>query len=122
MKIALPAVVKKDGKWYQGFLEGTTFTENKEIKKLSDIKNVAEYKGILAYFISMGYDRKLADDILEKTGLETIYILNKPVDLTVKQLNAYMWSDYFPLCKSCKKKCKQSHIAKDVYCKQFEKV
>jgi hypothetical protein len=121
MKIALPVVIKKEGKWYQGFLENDKFTENKEIKTLSDIKNVSDYKTITAYIVSIGEDRKIAEELLEKTGFDSIYVLNKPVDLTVKQLNTYLWSDYYPLCKTCKKKCKQSHIVKSLHCDSYIK-
>jgi hypothetical protein len=121
MKIALPVVIKKEGKWYQGFLEDDKFTENKEIKSLSDVKNVSDYKTITAHIISIGEDRKIAEELLEKTGFESIYVLNKPVDLSVNQLKAYLWSDYYPLCKTCKKKCKQSHIVKSLHCDQYTK-
>jgi len=121
MKIALPVVVKKDNKWYQGFIEDFNLTINKEIKKLSDIKNISEYKGLITYIRTKGLDRDLANKLLKETNCESIYVLNKPIDLTEKQYESYIWSDYFPLCLKCKKNCKQSHIVKELYCKDFEK-
>jgi hypothetical protein len=121
MKIALPVVIKNNGKWIQGFLEDDKFTEIKELKSLSEIKEVSDYKTITAYIVSIGEDRKIAEDLLEKSGFESIYVLNKPVNLSVNQLKAYLWSDYYTLCKTCKKKCKQSHIVKSLHCDQYIK-
>ena len=70
-------------------------------------------------FIEDRYDD--AEDLLEKSGFESIYVLDKPVDLSVNQLKAYLWADYYPLCKTCKKKCKQSHIVLSLHCDDYIK-
>lgn len=122
MKLYLSVVAKQSNKWYIGFWNGTKFEKIREIKKLADVKNVADYKGLLTYLRTTGQDREQAKTILKKSKCDTMYVLNKPVELEPKQFEKYWWSDRFPKCKKCINDCKQSHMIKELRCKQFKKM
>ena len=119
--IKVPAVVKKDGKWFIGFLNGYKFIPSKEVNKLSDVKDVSDYKGLITFLRTSGLDRDEADVILKKSGCESIYVLNKPIDLTEKQFEEFWWTDVFGKCKECINACKQSHMIKELVCPQYKK-
>jgi hypothetical protein len=41
---------------------------------------------------------------------------------TDKEYSKWYWSDFTAQCKSCKNKCKQSHVIIQVICNKFDKV
>ena len=119
--IKSPVVAKKGNKWWIGFLNGYKIEPIEEIQKLSDVKNRTDYKGLITFIRTKGFDRKEADKIMKKTGYDSIYILNKPIGLNEKQFEEFWWMDRFNKCKTCINDCKQSHMIKELKCKQFKR-
>lgn len=118
-------VVKKKNKWYKGFLEhdekATSLAMNGQIKKLSDVKEVSQYKGLKTY-LKTSNSIKEYDKIIERTGCQSIYVLDNPIDLTEKQMESYLWVEVNSVCKKCKKECKQSVYSTIFNCPKYEEI
>ena len=119
MKVIATAVIKKDNKWYQGFLNQHSFQINKDINKLSDVKKVSEYRTLYTYIKEKGGDASMGEEIMKSIGCDSCYVLDKPIDLTEGQFDLYHWADLFPMCKECINTCKQSHKVKELICNKF---
>jgi len=120
MEFKASVVVKKDGKWFAGYLDGYKFTPNKEVKKLSDVKEVTSYKTLKKYLKDTNKSLTIIPLILEKTELESIYILNKPINPSDEEFENYWWEEYNSMCKICKKDCKQSSKVIIEKCPSYE--
>jgi len=111
MQINESVVVKKDKKWYIGYVKGYTFHKTGEVKKLADVKNVTNYV-TLAKYIKMknkNYDvKQIVPFILANTGLDTIYVLDKPINPDNKEMENFWWSNINEICEKCEWMCKQS--------------
>ena len=121
MEFKISAVVKKENKWYIGFLDGLTFKITKEVKKLSDVKEVTDYKTFKSFLKDQDKSLDLEPLILEKTGLQKIYVLDKPIEPGVKEFTSWWWSDINKKCSDCICTCKQSSKVEILKCPQYEK-
>ena len=120
-KIDESAVVKSGKEWLAGYFDGNIFKYGKTIKKLSDIKDVSSYVTLKRWLKSIGENPDREDEVLKETGMEKIYILNKPIEPGIREFEKYWWKDYCKLCKKCKKECKQSRFAIVQNCRDFVK-
>lgn len=125
MKIKASVVVKKNKKWYIGYIEGYKFHKKSEVKKLTDVKNVTNYVTLAKYLKSKNkkYNIKsLVPLILKKCNVDSIYILDKPINPSDGEFENFWWSDMSEKCKKCEKECKQSSKAKLINCKSFKEI
>ena len=122
MEFKVSAVVKKDNKWFIGFLDGPEFKETKQIKRLKDVKDVTNYKTFSKYL----KDKKLAPTleklVLKQLNLDSIYILDRPIDPSSEEFEAWWWTDVYKICRVCVHECKQSNRIKYLSCKKFEEI
>jgi hypothetical protein len=106
------AVIKRKGKWLIGFITSDgKFRKKSEIKKLADVKEVANYMTLKRFLkekskgkVPDGFEKKC----LKKMKAETCYILDKPIELTPEEWEQYWWEEIHPWCKICDYECKQS--------------
>ena len=114
-------VAKKDNKWFIGsFNKEDKFVKKREVKKLKDVKEVSSYTSLKIYLKKNKYDKLLEKKIMEKTGLKSIYVLNKPVDPDEEEWNKYWWKEHNNVCKKCTHNCKQSYKTIIYKCNKFE--
>jgi len=118
MKINSSAVIKKDGKWFLGFIQDNSFKSKRQIKKLSDAKDISDYKTLKNFLKEKlkNYSEKDYEKYLKKLNVEKCYILEKPVELTGREWEKWWWNNLNPLCINCKKSCKQSSRVEIVNC------
>jgi len=121
MKFEDYVVAKKDGQWLVGKIKGYEFTPYQEIKKLSDVKDVSSYITLTQYIKKNKLKPSLVKLLLSKTGLDSIYILNKPAYIDEEEWDKYWWKDFTAKCKGCEKDCKQSSYVIIVTCPDFKK-
>ena len=119
MKLKVSAVVKKDKKWYAGYINGTKFTTNKEITSPLDIKDANKYISLKKYLILKNEAPDVEDNILKELEFQKIYILEKPIDPSAEEFKEYWWSGINDLCDLCNKNCKQSNKVHIVNCPSF---
>lgn len=125
MGIKESVVVKKNKKWYIGYIEGYKFHKNSEVKKLADVKNVTNYITLTKYIKNKkkNYDIKLLIPlILKKCNVDSIYILDKPINPSDDEFENFWWSSIHEKCKKCKLVCKQSSKAIISNCKTFKDI
>ena len=125
MKLKESVVVKYDKKWYIGYITGYIFHKTSEVKKLNDVKNVTNYITLAKYIknTNKNYDIKQTMSlILNKTGLDSIYILDKPIKPDDKEFENYWWSNINEICKKCGWMCKQSSKVKLYNCSSFKEI
>lgn len=122
MEFKISAVVKKDGKWYIGFLDGPEFKETKQVKRLKDVKEVTDYKTFSKYLKDRDLSPTLEKVILKQLNLDSIYVLDKPVEPSAEEFEAWWWNDVYKICKACIHDCKQSSRIKYLSCKKFKEV
>ena len=121
MKIKASVVVKKNKKWYIGYIEGYKFHKTSEVKKLTDVKDVTNYITLAKWLKNRKHNvKQLIPIILKETKLDTIYILDKPINPSDKEFDNYWWSDICEKCKKCEKDCKQSSKTNLINCKSFK--
>jgi len=123
MELKESVVVKQNKKWYIGYIEGYKFHKNSEIKKLSDVKDVANYITLAKYIKNKNknYDVKQTTAlILNKIGCNSIYILDKPINPSEDEFENYWWSDINEICKKCSWMCKQGSRVKLYKCASFK--
>jgi len=113
MNLCSPAVIKKDGKWFIGFIKPDgEFREKMVIKKLSDVKELSNYM-TLRKFLKIKSQGKAPDsfekEVLDKLGAQSAYILDKPLNLTKKEWEQWWWAEFHKLCLRCQHECNQSH-------------
>jgi len=118
MNLCSPAVIKKKGKWFIGFIKPDgEFKMKGMIGKLSDVKELSDYM-TLKRFLKMKSKGKAPDsfekEVLEKLDAQTAYILDKPIDLSRKEWEQWWWAEFHKLCLRCQFECKQSHRV-DIY-------
>ncbi|MHA2181819.1 MAG: hypothetical protein ACXAAH_10380 [Promethearchaeota archaeon] len=115
MNLCSPAVIKKDGKWFIGFIKPNgEFKEKMVIKKLSDVKELSNYMTLKRFLKIRGAPSDFQGKVLKKLGAESIYILDKPLNLTKKEWEQWWWAEFHKLCLRCQYECKQSHRV-DIY-------
>jgi len=119
MKLKLSVVVKKDNKWFAGFLDNKKFTPNKEVKKLEDVKEVSDYITLKKFLTLKGKNTNIANTILKESGLQSIYILDKPIEPSEEEFENYWWNTLNPTCEICNKNCKQSNFTSIIKCPSF---
>lgn len=119
--IIASVVIKKNNKWFLGFIDGKKLIEKKPIKKLSDIKKETTYRGLSAY-LKLNKYKLTEEQILKKLKVDKIYVLKNPIGLEAKELEKWMWMDYNKKCKKCIKNCKQSHRVNLVSCKGYKSI
>lgn len=125
MEIKESIVAKKNKKWYIGYIKGYKFHKKSEVKKLSDVKNVTNYITLAKYIKNKNKNYNIEQNIsfiLNKTKLDSIYILNKPINPDVKEFENYWWSDINEICKKCSCICKQSSKIKLHKCTSFKDI
>jgi hypothetical protein len=113
MNLCTPAVIKKGGKWFIGFIKPDgEFKEKDTVEKLSDVKEISNYM-TLRKFLKMKSQGKAPEnfekEVLEKLNAQSAYILDKPIGLTRKEWEQWWWAEFHKLCKECQLECKQSH-------------
>ena len=118
MEIKVSAVVKRDNKWFVGYINGFEFKENKEIKRLKDVKDITDYKTLKNFLKNSGKEEILEKVILEKTGLQSIYILDKPVWPDAEEFENWWWESINQKCKDCKMDCKQCSKVEIIKCQK----
>ena len=116
MNLKASVVVKKDKKWFVGHINGFEFKENKQIKRLKDVKDVTNYKTLKSFLKDSDKDVSLEKVILEKTGLQSIYILEKPIWPDSEEFESWWWSDINKKCKDCELDCKQCSRVEVIKC------
>jgi len=119
-------VVKKGSEWLIGYItEDGKFRRSKKIGKLSDVKEVSEYKTLKAYMKKVENPED-EDVILSTFGVERMYILDKDLvgnkeEDNIKAIEKEWWKNTNKKCLECKKKCKQSDKVEILVCKSFER-
>ena len=121
MEFKISAVVKKGGSWFIGYLDGLNFKTTKQVKRLSDVKEVTDYKTFKRFLKDQGKSLDLEPLILEKTGLQKIYVLDKPIEPGTKEFENWWWNSLNDMCWECTQTCKQSSKVKIIKCPQYEK-
>jgi len=125
----LVVVYKRAGKFFTGGIKNGKVVRYRPIKKLTDLKHRDSYVTLAAYLKEAGKKDK-PDTLLASLKVERLYILqDKPkgtqVDdkklaavgaMTEKAWEKAWWSAYYPLCVSCTKDCKQSHMIVGLIC------
>lgn len=110
MNLCAPAVIKKGGKWFIGFIKPDgEFREKGTIKKLSDVKELSNYMTLKKFLKIRGASDGFQGKVLKKLGAESAYILDKPINLTKKEWELWWWAEFNDLCKKCLFDCKQSY-------------
>lgn len=116
MILCTPAVIKRRGKWFIGFIKPDgKFKEKKEIKKLSDVKEMSNYMTLGRFLKTKAKDGKyempkgFQEKVMKKLKAQSAYILDKPVGLSRKEWEQWWWAEFHNLCKKCQAECKQSH-------------
>ena len=120
MEFKISAVVKKDGKWFIGYLDGLNFKTTKQVKKLNDVREVSDYKTFKRFLKDQGKSLDLEPLILKRTGLERIYVLDQPIEPSAEEFESWWWSGINKECLDCTQPCKQSSKVVLVVCPQFE--
>lgn len=120
MDIKVSAVVKRDGKWYVGYLDGLEFKVNKEVKRLRDVKEVTDYKTLKRYLKLKDKSATLEPLILKEIKADKVYILDKPVYPSIEEFENYWWKELNELCLGCKGECKQSSKVIVEVCKLYD--
>lgn len=115
MNLCTPAVIKKGGKWFIGFIKPDgEFKEKDTIKKLSDVKEMSNYMTLKKFL----KDKKAPEDfekkVLKKLKAQSVYVLDKPIELTRTEWEQWWWAEFHKLCKECQFECRQSHRV-DIY-------
>jgi len=121
MEFKVSAVVKRNGKWFIGYLDGPKFKETKQVKRLKDVKEVTNYKTFKKYLKDRSLSLSLEPLILERLGLQSIYILDRPIEPSAEEFEAWWWNEMSEICKKCKLTCKQSGRVTVVSCALFRK-
>lgn len=125
MELRESVVVKKNKKWYIGYIAGYKFYQSSEIKKLSDVKNVTNYITLAKYIKNQNKNYNVKQTIsliLNKTGLDSIYILDKPINPSDEEFENHWWSNVNKTCKKCEWMCKQSSKVKLFKCSSFKEI
>jgi hypothetical protein len=122
IELKISAVVKKDGKWFIGYLDGLNFKTTRQIKKLKDVKKVTDYKTFKRFLKDQDKSPDLEPLILQKTGLQKIYVLDKPIEPGIKEFENWWWSSINKKCLDCIGTCKQSSKVELVKCPDYEKI
>jgi len=120
MKFEDYVVVKQGNDWLIGKIKGYEFTPYKQIKKLADVKNVSSYIPLKKYLAKNKFKPTLANLLLKKIGLSSIYVLNRPSYIGEDEWDDYWWSDHCEKCGECVKDCKQSQYATVKFCPDYE--
>ncbi len=120
MKFKASAVIKRDKKWFAGYLDGLEFKVNKEIERLKDVKDVTSYSTLKSYLKSKDKSSELEAFILKKIRADSVYILDKPVYPSIEEFENYWWQELNELCLGCKCSCKQSSKVIVEVCKGYE--
>ena len=113
MNLCTPAVIKRRGKWLVGFIRPNgEFKMKGIITKLSDVKEMSNYM-TLKKFLKIKSEGKAPEnfhkEVLKKVDAQSIYVLDKPIDLTQKEWEQWWWAEFHKLCKRCQFECRQSH-------------
>lgn len=110
MNLCTPAVIKKGGKWFIGFIKPDgEFKEKDTIKKLSDVKELSNYMTLKRFLKNMKAPEDYENVILKKLDAQSVYVLDKPIGLTRKEWEQWWWAEFHELCKECFFDCKQSY-------------
>ena len=121
MKFEDYVVVKQGNDWLIGKIKGYKFTPYQQVKKLSDVKDVSSYISLKKYITKNKFKPSLAKLLLKKTGLKSIYILDKPAYIDEDEWDNYWWKEENIKCIKCEKDCKQSSYVDIVSCPDFRK-
>ena len=121
MKNKISVAVKKDREWFIGHIEGSKFIPINQIKKLSDVKNISSYVTLKTYVKKNNMSPEFEKDLLKKTGLDKIYILNRPIFKNEKEFEKHWLTEHNDICKTCTKGCKQSKYVTLVSCPDYER-
>ena len=106
MKISV--VVKRDNKWYIGWIDGKQFHTTTNIKKLSDVKDLSEYITLKKYLKDKKLEANLEQELLKAFNFQSIYVLKKPINPSAEEFESYWWEETNIKCKLCIYACKQS--------------
>lgn len=122
----LKVIYRKNNRWFTGKIndEGK-LRKAKQITKLADAKHVEDYVSLKKY-IRVNKKTYKADDMLEKFGIQSLYVLyEEPVKISKvtgkvsKSIdNKKWWSSYNKICKDCVKECKQSSRVEIISCQR----
>lgn len=118
MKISV--VVKRDNKWYVGWVNGKQFHVTQPIKKLSDVKDITGYVTIKKYLKDRGMDVNLEKELLKTFDFQSVYVLTRPINPSAEEFEAYWWENINIKCKPCEYACKQSSKVILEYCPNFK--
>ena len=123
MQFEVSVVVRRGNEWMLGKILGFKFTPYKKIKKLSDVDNMAAYKSARDFMVEHGKHPKLAFILEKETGLDRIYILDKPTYCSSEEAEEHFWkSGLNEKCQECQKDCKQSSLVSIHHCPDFQGV
>jgi len=118
MKISIVAK-KVNNKWYIGFVDGDVFTINKEIKKLSDVKDITGYMTLKRYLKEKKLEPTLEKEMHDMFNFKSVYVLEKPIEPTDEEFESYWWNDLNAVCEKCTYACKQSKKVIIHFCPSF---
>jgi len=116
----ISVVVKRDNKWYIGWVDGKQFHVTDTIKKLSDVKDLSGYVTLKKHIKDRGLDPSKEKDLLTMFGFQSVYVLNRPINPSAEEFEAYWWETLNKKCIQCIKECKQSSKVVVEYCPDFE--
>lgn len=108
MNFQASVVVRKKNEWLIGKIDGFKFTALRKIKKLKDVEGVSDYKPLKDFMVENGKHPKFATILLKETGLDSIYILDRPSYYSAEETEEMWWNEYSEKCEKCSKSCKQS--------------
>jgi len=113
-------VVRRGNEWLIGKIEKFEFKPYKKIKKLGDVDSIANYKSARDYMLSKGKHPKYATILEQKTGLDRIYILDRPTYCSAEEAEENWWSDENEMCSKCSMLCKQSAKVSIAKCPDYK--
>jgi hypothetical protein len=125
----LVVVVKKGGRFFTGGIKNSKFVRYREVKKLADLKHRDSYVTLAKYLKDADVKGNPAS-ILSSLKVDRMYVRMTPVVKTPQEIilpgtpvadEKLYWADYYHLCKTCAKSCKQSHMILSLICPSYNK-
>lgn len=114
-------VYKKENSWFTGTIKEYKLRKKKQINKLADVKDTANYI-TLKKWLSSNECEYTFDELISKLKVQSLYVKTED---TPKNNKTYSrkgmteekyWSKFNTICLSCINDCKQSSYAEIIIC------
>jgi len=122
MALKISTVLKKKGKWLNGYVSKGRFHKDQKLTKRTDVENIKDYM-TLNQFVKKHKDSPILNELgVEKIKAENIYLLNQVIGVPTDFFNVMWWGKLNKKCKGCGKDCKQSHKVLIEKCPGYKKL